>query len=69
MRWWRGIKLVGELLKKMESKMGSKMECPKCGHAIGKEEKFCEECGIPIQDLTDSYRQELEKKEGGEEKE
>ncbi len=33
--------------------MGNKVKCPKCGHVVKEGEKFCEECGIPIQDLTD----------------
>ena len=36
----------------------NKLECPKCRHPIKKGDKFCEDCGIPIQDLATDIKEE-----------
>lgn len=48
--------------------MGNDVKCPKCGSVVEEKEKFCRECGIPVQDLTSDYRKKLEEK-GGEKSE
>ena len=67
---WMGMQ--GDCIKVYENMFGTEggvepiLQCPKCGSVVEEKEKFCKECGIPVQDLTRDYRRKLEKK-GGEE--